>query len=81
MPSYQINAFHGFLAPAGTPKEIIAKLEKDINDVIKSPDVYKKLVDLGFDPIAGSAADFAALIDRDLPVWRDVVLKSGARAE
>ena len=60
VPSYQINAFHGFLAPAGTPKDVIAKLEKDINDVIKSPDVNKKLVDLGFDPIAGSAADFAA---------------------
>jgi tripartite-type tricarboxylate transporter receptor subunit TctC len=81
VPSYQINAFHGFLAPAGTPKDVIARLEKDINDVIKSPDVNKKLVDLGFDPIAGRAADFAALIDRDLPVWRDVVLKSGAKAE
>ena len=81
VPNYQINAFHGFLAPAGTPKEIVAKLEKDINDVIRSPDVSKKLIDLGFDPVAGSAADFAALIDRDLPVWREVVLKSGARAE
>ena len=81
VPSYQINAFHGFLAPAGTPKAIIARLEKDITDVLKSPEVNKKLIDLGFDPIAGSAADFAAMIDRDLPVWRDVVLKSGARAE
>jgi tripartite-type tricarboxylate transporter receptor subunit TctC len=79
--NYQINAFHGFLAPAGTPPAVLAKLEKDINGAIKSPDVNKKLIDLGFDPIAGSAADFTALIDRDLPVWRDVVRMSGAKAE
>lgn len=79
--NYQINAFHGFLAPAGTPRAIISKLEKDINGVIKSADVNKKLIDLGFDPIAGSAAEFTALIDRDLPVWRDVVRMSGAKAE
>ncbi len=81
VPNYQINAFHGFLAPAGTPPAVIAKLEKDINGAIKGAEVNKKLVDLGFDPIAGSAADFAAIIDRDLPVWREVVQMSGAKAE
>ena len=81
VPDYQINAFHGILAPAGTPPAVIARLEKDITDVLKSPEVSKKLIDLGFDPVAGSAADFAAIIDRDLPVWADVVQKSGARAE
>jgi len=43
--------------------------------------VSKKLIDLGFDPVAGSAADFTAIINRDLPVWADVVQKSGAKAE
>jgi tripartite-type tricarboxylate transporter receptor subunit TctC len=81
IPDYQINAFHGILAPAGTPRAIVARLEKDITDVLRSPEVNKRLIDLGFDPIAGSAADFAAIIDRDLPVWRDVVQKSGAKAE
>jgi tripartite-type tricarboxylate transporter receptor subunit TctC len=81
IPDYQINAFHGILAPAGTPRVIVARLEKDITDVLRSPEVNKRLIDLGFDPIAGSAADFAAIIDRDLPVWRDVVQKSGAKAE
>ena len=81
VPDYQINAFHGILAPAGTPPAIIARLEKDITEVLKSPEVSKKLIDLGFDPVAGSAAEFAAIIDRDLPVWREVVQKSGAKAE
>jgi tripartite-type tricarboxylate transporter receptor subunit TctC len=81
VPDYQINAFHGILVPAGTPPAIVAKLEKDITEVLKSPAVSQKLIDLGFDPIAGSAAEFAAIIDRDLPVWRDVVQKSGAKVE
>jgi len=81
VPDYQINAFHGILAPAGTPPAIVAKLEKDITEVLKSPAVSQKLIDLGFDPVAGSGADLAAIIDRDLRIWRDVVQKSGAKVE
>lgn|SRR6185295_8533912 len=81
VPDYQINAFHGILAPAGTPPAIVAKLEKDITEVLRDPVVRQKLIDLGFDPIAGSGADLGAIMDRDLPVWRDVVEKSGAKAE
>ncbi len=72
---------NGSLAPAGTPPAIVAKLEKDITEVLKSPAVSQKLIDLGFDPIAGSGAALAAIVDRDLPVWRDVVQKSGAKVE
>jgi tripartite-type tricarboxylate transporter receptor subunit TctC len=81
LPDYRINAFHGILAPAGTPRTILTRLERDITEVLKNPEVNKKLVDLGFDPVAGSGADFAAIIDRDLPVWRDVVQRSGAKAD
>ena len=81
VPNYQINAFHGILAPAGVPPALVARLEKDITEVLRSPEVNKRLIDLGFEPVAGSGADFAAIIDRDLPVWRELVQKSGARAE
>lgn len=81
VPDYQINAFHGILAPGGTPPAIVAKLEKDITEVLKSPAVSQKLVDLGFDPVAGSGAALAAIMERDLPIWRDVVQKAGVRVE
>ena len=45
MPDYQVNAFHGFLAPAGTPPAIVAKLERDITDVLKTPAIRQKLID------------------------------------
>lgn len=81
VPDYQINAFHGVFGPPGMPHSIVARLEKDIGSALASPDVRKKLTDLGFDPVAGGGADLAKIIDRDLPVWRDFVIKSGARAE
>lgn len=78
---YQINAFHGILGPADMPAAVVARLEKDITEVFKNPEVSKKLINIGFEPVAGSGADLAAIIDRDLPVWRDAVQKSGAKAD
>ena len=78
---YQISAFHGVFGPPGMPSAIVARLEKDIGAAWASPDVQKKLIDLGFDPVAGAGADLAKIIDRDLPVWRDFVIKSGAKIE
>ena len=43
--------------------------------------VNGRLIDLGFEPVASSGVDFAAIIDRDLPLWRDLVQKSGAKAD
>ncbi len=81
IPNYQINAFHGVFGPAGMPPAITAFLEKEISAVLKDSEVSKKIVNLGFDPVSGNSADLAAIIDRDLPVWREYVVKSGAKAE
>lgn len=81
LPDYQVNAFHGVFAPANIPPPIAKKLEQDITAVLKDPEVSKKLVDLGFDPVAGSGAELKDIIDRDLPVWRDIVIKSGVKVE
>lgn len=81
VPGYQINAFHGILGPADMPAAVVARLEKDLAEVFKNPEVTKKLINIGFEPVAGNGAAFAAIIDRDLPVWRDAVQKSGAKAD
>lgn len=81
IPDYQISAFHGVFGPPNMPPSIVVRLEKEIGSALASPDVQKRLIDLGFDPVAGGGADLAKIIDRDLPVWRDFVIKSGAKAE
>lgn len=80
-PNYRVNAFHGVFAPANIPPAIAKKLEEDITAVLREPEVSKQLADLGFDPVAGSSADLKDIIDRDLPVWREIVIKSGAKIE
>jgi tripartite-type tricarboxylate transporter receptor subunit TctC len=81
LPAYQINAFHGILGPAGMPASVVSFLDNEITAVLTIPEVSAKLVDLGFDPVAGNGAAFASIIARDLPVWRDIVQKSGAKVE
>jgi tripartite-type tricarboxylate transporter receptor subunit TctC len=79
LPAYKINAWHGILGPAKMPRDLVKRLERDITDVIKEPAVSQQLIQLGFEPAAGSASELAAIIDRDLPIWHDLVIKSGAQ--
>jgi tripartite-type tricarboxylate transporter receptor subunit TctC len=79
LPTYKINAWHGILGPAKMSPALVKRLEQDITYVLNEPAVRQKLVGLGFEPAAGSASELAAIIDRDLPVWHDLVIKSGAR--
>jgi len=81
VPDYQINAFHGILGPAGIPAPVVARLERDVTAVVSDPQVTRKLVDLGFEPAASGGAALAEIIARDLPLWHDLVQKSGARAD
>ncbi|HSI57809.1 MAG TPA: tripartite tricarboxylate transporter substrate binding protein [Ideonella sp.] len=71
----------GFLAPAGTPKEIVNRLNAEFNKALQTPELRKKLNDEGADPAGGSAEQFAALIKTDVVRWGKVVKESGARID
>jgi tripartite-type tricarboxylate transporter receptor subunit TctC len=71
----------GFLAPAGTPKDVIAKLNAEFNKALQQPDLRKKLGDEGADPVGGSAEQFAALIREDGVRWGKVVKDSGTKID
>jgi tripartite-type tricarboxylate transporter receptor subunit TctC len=81
VPDYRVNAWHGVLAPANLPPAIAGKLEADLAAVLADPAIRRKLVEFGFEPVGGGAKQLADIIDRDLPVWREIVRKSGAKAE
>ena len=71
----------GLLAPAGTPKDVIAKLNSEFNKALQNPELRKKLGDEGADPAGGTPEQFAALIKDDIPRWGKVVKESGARVD
>jgi len=71
----------GFLAPAGTPKEVVSLLNAEFNKALQQPALRKKLDDEGATAAGGTAEQFAALIRLDGQRWAKVVKDSGARVD
>ena len=77
LKGYDANTNGGFLAPAGTSKAIINKLNFEINAVLKQPDVKSKLEMAGIDIQGGTPQEYATLIKSDLNKWSKVVKDAG----
>ena len=78
---FDATTWFGLLAPAGTPKEVVAKLNAEFNKALQQADLRKKLGDEGADPAGGTPEQFAALIRDEIPRWGKVVKESGARVD
>ena len=81
LKGYDANTNGGFLAPAGTPKAIINKLNLEINAIFKQPDVRLKLEAAGIEIQGGTPEDYAAIIKADLAKWSKVTQAAGIVAE
>jgi tripartite-type tricarboxylate transporter receptor subunit TctC len=68
-------------APAGTPKPIVDRLQKEIAAVIRLPDVLPKMVDQGQTPLGNTPEEFAAAFAKDAPTWINYIRASGAKPE
>jgi tripartite-type tricarboxylate transporter receptor subunit TctC len=77
LKGFDANTNGGFLAPAGTPKAIISKLNSEINAALKLPDVRTKLEAAGIDIQGGTPQEYAALIKADLTKWSKVIKQAG----
>jgi tripartite-type tricarboxylate transporter receptor subunit TctC len=78
---YEASALFGMGAPAKTPKEIIAKLNASINEVMKDPAVTKQLVELGGEPRIQTPEAFGAEIVAETEKWKKVVEFAGLKVE
>jgi tripartite-type tricarboxylate transporter receptor subunit TctC len=81
VPGFDFEAWTGYLAPAGTPKEMIARLHADIIRVMAATEVRDKLAGLGFDVVGNTPDQFAALIRNDIARFGKLVKAAGIRAE
>lgn len=81
MPELTLDFWNGMLAPAGTPPEIVAKLNAAVNDSLQSPDMKASMGKLGLDAKVGSPRDFARFIADEIPRWTEIVKAVGAKAE
>jgi len=71
----------GLLAPAGTPKDIVARLNAEFNKALQQPALRKRLGDEGADPVGGTPEQFASLIKDDLTRWGKIVKDSGVKVD
>ena len=78
---FEVVGFYGFLAPAGTPKEVVAKLSDAFRQVLSQPDLRERMISQGADPAFLGAEDFSKFLAAELPRWADAVQKSGARLD
>ncbi len=78
---FDATTWHGLVAPARTPKEIVATLNRALAATLDDPAVKKSLGDLGVDIIGGTPEDFAAYIKSEIPKWTAIIKASGAKLD
>jgi tripartite-type tricarboxylate transporter receptor subunit TctC len=81
LPALTLEFWAGVLAPAGTPPEIVGKLNAAINETLRSPEMKESMAKIGFDAKIGSPQDFAAFIAEEIPRWAEIVNSTGVTFE
>ena len=81
LPGYEISTEIGFVAPAGTPKEVIEKLNREIVKVLKTPEIAQQLITLGMEPVGSTPEQYAESIRANYEKYGKMVKMSGARAD
>jgi tripartite-type tricarboxylate transporter receptor subunit TctC len=81
LPGYESTAWFGLAMPAGTPKEIIVRMNADGQLAAKAPDFIKRMSDLGYDIVGGTPEQMAAMIQDEVRRWGPIVKASGAKVD
>lgn len=81
LPGYEVINWYGILVPAGTPKEIVARLNAEILKILNVPDVKERLSAQGAETFSSTPQEFAAYIRKETEKWAKVVKYSGARLD
>ena len=81
VPGYEADSFHGISAPKGTPREIVEKLNQEINAALADPKLKARLAELGAEVFTGTPEDYGRYLKGEIERWAKVIEFSGAKAE
>ena len=77
MPGYEFSAWYGILAPAGTPKQVVEKINADVSNILRNPEVNLKLVEHGTDVIGGNPEVLRTTIKNELVKYSKLIIDIG----
>jgi len=80
-PGFSTGTWNGYLAPIGTPQPVIERLAQAIATAVREPATVERLRKIGVEPLGNTPAQFAELLQREAPIWRDAVKAAGIRAD
>ena len=78
---FEMEAWGGFVAPPGTPTEIVARLNKEFNAILQDPKVVQQLQLLALTPVGGSPDEFRRFVGDQRKKWGEIVRKTGAKVD
>lgn len=81
VPGYDVTNWYGLVAPAGTPPEIVAQLNKALVKVMADPDIRQRLAVSGMDATSDTPQQFAKLLDTERAKWGDLIRKAGIQGD
>jgi tripartite-type tricarboxylate transporter receptor subunit TctC len=81
LPGFEVVGWYGVLGPANLPRPIVDRLHGELVKILNQPDVHKRIVDDGSEPVGSTPQEFKRFLDADLVKWTQVVKASGAKLE
>jgi len=80
-PGFEAVAWNGFVAPAGTPREVVARLNQEINAILNAAQVKPRIEAAGWDVAGGTPEAFASFMQSERRRWQPVIARSGAKLD
>ena len=81
LPDFEVTTWYGILAPAGTPRNIIDRLNGELVKIMHAPELREKLAATGTEPLTSTPDEFAAYVQKEIAKWGDVIRKAGVKAD
>lgn len=81
LPGFNITAWIGAVAPKGTPRAVVQKLNGEIGRTLKDPEFAAKISAIGIDPIGSTPEEFAVFLRKEIPRWKQIVQDAGVKIE
>jgi tripartite-type tricarboxylate transporter receptor subunit TctC len=81
LPGFEAVQYYGLAVPAGTPRPIVDRLNKELQAILTSDEMKKRMIDLGSEPTPGTPEDYAANIQREEGKWAALIKKLGLKIE